>query len=191
MTFKNIELSPLVLLRLFFTKDWRFCPQHNINNTFFKYRFKSSAANMCLTLKCINYFLLPFVHKGGGSTWTQPFETCSHKMRDKLQNFISRLLPIWGPKIHYFPWEIPLFSIDFWNVQWAISPLVPWRFVTHFVRTGLIFKCFLVRVSVQNLQHICIHLRQPSIRKKKTKRKKKEKKSKNVPFQNGSQKHKF
>ena len=38
-----------------------------------------------------------------------------------------------------FPWEIPLFSIDFWNVQWAISPLVPWRLVAHFVRTGLIW----------------------------------------------------
>ena len=44
---------------------------------------------------------------------------------------------IWGPK-PIFPWEIPLFSIDCWNVQWAISPLVPWRLVAHFVRTGLI-----------------------------------------------------
>ena len=37
-----------------------------------------------------------------------------------------------------FPSETPLFSIDFWHVQWAISPLVPWRLVAHFVRTGLI-----------------------------------------------------
>ena len=44
-----------------------------------------------------------------------------------------------GSKNPLFPWEIPLFSIDFWNVQWAISPLVPWRLVAHFVRTGLIF----------------------------------------------------
>ena len=26
-----------------------------------------------LTLKCLSYFSLPFVHKGGGSTWIQPF----------------------------------------------------------------------------------------------------------------------
>ena len=49
---------------------------------------------------------------------------------------------LFGVQVLSFPWEIPLFSIDFWNVQWAISPLVPWRLVAHFVRTGLILvKC--------------------------------------------------
>ena len=39
-----------------------------------------------------------------------------------------------------FPWEIPLLNyIDFRNIQWAISPLVLWRLVAHFVRTGLIW----------------------------------------------------
>ena len=33
---------------------------------------------------------------------------------------------------------VSLFSIDKWNVQWAIFPLVPWWLVAHFVRTGLI-----------------------------------------------------
>ena len=45
---------------------------------------------------------------------------------------------LFGVQNLIFPWEIPLFSIDFWNVQWAISPLVSWRLVAQFVKTGLI-----------------------------------------------------
>ena len=47
---------------------------------------------------------------------------------------------LFGIQKLFFPCEIPLFSIDFWNVQWAISPLVPWQLVAHFVRTGLIYQ---------------------------------------------------
>ena len=51
---------------------------------------------------------------------------------------------IWGPKL-FSPCQIPLFSIDFWNVQWAIPPSVPWRLVAHFVTTGLI--CFSLKAK--------------------------------------------
>ena len=49
------------------------------------------------------------------------------------------LLPYLVTKIHYFL-ENSLFSIDYWHVQRAISPLVPWQLVAHFVKTGLIFQ---------------------------------------------------
>ena len=78
-------------------------------------------------------------------------------MRDKSQKTISKIWPgskwyitchgcciIWGPKL-FFPCQIPLFSIHFWNVQWAIPPSVPWRLVAHFVTTVLI--CFSLKVK--------------------------------------------
>ena len=78
-------------------------------------------------------------------------------MRDKSQKTISKIWPgskwyitchgcclIWGPKL-FFPYQIPLFSIYFWNVQWAIPPSVPWRLVAHFVTTVLI--CFSLKAK--------------------------------------------
>ena len=78
-------------------------------------------------------------------------------MRDKSQKSISKIWPgskwyitchgcclIWGPKL-FSPCQIPLFSIDFWNVQWAIPPSVPWRLVAHFVTTVLI--CFSLKAK--------------------------------------------
>ena len=69
----------------------------------------------------------------------------------KMIYHMSWLLPYLGSKT-FFPWEIPLFLIDFWNVQWAISPLVPWRLVAHFVGTG--HKCpvtfYLVHTTIAN-----------------------------------------
>ena len=48
---------------------------------------------------------------------------------------------ILGPN-SLFPWEISLFSIDYWQVQWAIFFfLVNWWLVAHFVGTGLICAC--------------------------------------------------
>ena len=57
-----------------------------------------------------------------------------------------------------FPWEIPLFPIEFWNVQWAISSLVPWRLVAHIVRTGLIWSKFALQMYVttcSTLEIVC------------------------------------
>ena len=78
-------------------------------------------------------------------------------MRDKSQKTISKIWPgskwyitchgcclIWGPKL-FFPCQIPLFSIHFWNVQWAIPPSVPCRLVAHFVTTVLI--CFSLKAK--------------------------------------------
>ena len=78
-------------------------------------------------------------------------------MRDKSQKTISKIWPgskwyitchgcclIWGPKL-FFPCQVPLFSIHFWNVQWAIPPSVPWRLVAHFVTTVLI--CFSLKAK--------------------------------------------
>ena len=48
--------------------------------------------------------------------------------------YIYMVAALFGVKNLLFSWEIPP---DFWNVQWAISPLVPWRFVAYFVRTSL------------------------------------------------------
>ena len=96
----------------------------------------------------------PYSYHTGGCSRVSIFLS----MRDKSQNFISKLLPdsscsasklqndIWyargaalfGVQNPLFPWEIPLFSIDFWQFQWAISPLLPWQLVAHFVRTGLL-----------------------------------------------------
>ena len=45
----------------------------------------------------------------------------------KMIYYMSGLLPYLGSKNPLFHWEIPLVSTDFWNVQWAISPLVPWQ----------------------------------------------------------------
>ena len=59
-------------------------------------------------------------------------QTLSFKM---IYTRIAALFRVQNP---LFPWEIPLFSIDFWNVQWAISPLIQWRLVAHYVRMGLI-----------------------------------------------------
>ena len=78
-------------------------------------------------------------------------------MRDKSQKSISKIWP--GSKWYIYmswllpylrsklfsPCQIPLFSIDFWNVQWAIPPSVPWRLVAHFVTTGLI--CFSLKAK--------------------------------------------
>ena len=50
----------------------------------------------------------------------------------------ARVAALFMVQTPLFPWEIPLFSVDFWNVKWAIYPLVSWRLVAHFVRTGLI-----------------------------------------------------
>ena len=57
----------------------------------------------------------------------------------KMVYYMPRVAAWFGVQNPLFPSEIPLFSINFWNVQWAISPLVLWRLVAHFVRTGL--KC--------------------------------------------------
>ena len=55
----------------------------------------------------------------------------------KMIYYLVMVADFFGVQKLFFPCEIPLFSIDFWNVQWAISPLVPWWLVAHFVRTGL------------------------------------------------------
>ena len=85
-------------------------------------------------------------------------------MRDKSQKSISKIWPgskwyitchgcclIWCPKL-FSPCQIPLFSIDFWNVQWAIPPSVPWRLVAHFVTTGLI--CFSLKAKTNTSKYI-------------------------------------
>ena len=81
--------------------------------------------------------------------------------------YLLGLLPCLGSKTHYFmiSWEIPLFSIDFWNIQRAISPLVPWRLVAHFVRTGLKWHLFLVLINYISLtRSLCNHIFYPSLR---------------------------
>ena len=56
--------------------------------------------------------------------------------------FTLRLLPYFGSKTPLFPWEISLFLTDFWNVSRAISPLVPWQLIAHFVGTvAFSLKC--------------------------------------------------
>ena len=64
---------------------------------------------------------------------------------DQVQNGILHVMvAAYGPKL-FFPCQIPLFSIHFWNVQWAIPPSVPWRLVAHFVTTVLI--CFSLKAK--------------------------------------------
>ena len=79
--------------------------------------------------------------------------TCSHKMREvtkyhsqviryiiyRLISFISyifRIGALLGVQNLSFAWEISLLSIDFWNVQWAMSPI----YLNY--KLGLFFFCF-------------------------------------------------
>ena len=70
----------------------------------------------------------------------------------KMIYYLVMVADFLGVQKLFFPCEIPLFSIDFWNVQWAISPLVPWRLVTHFVRTGLICEIYLFVDCMEDYQ---------------------------------------
>ena len=63
-------------------------------------------------------------------------QTLSFKM---IYN-MSGLLPYWGSKTYYFLEKFLGFLLTFemFNETW--SPLVPWQFVTYFVRTGLMLS---------------------------------------------------
>ena len=53
----------------------------------------NSAPTSTLTLKCLSYFSLPFVHKGGGFTWTHSFLVLFHR------KFGTKLAPyLYTPK---------------------------------------------------------------------------------------------
>ena len=67
-----------------------------------------------------------------------------------------RVVALFGVQSPLFPWEILLFSIDFWNVQWIISPLVPWRLVAHFVKTGLILAPQSVYICMHRKEMTCM-----------------------------------
>ena len=70
-------------------------------------------------------------------------ETCSHKMRE-VATFNFRVLTRFM-LFRHFSFKLYIISglppylgsktDDFWNVQWAISPSVPWWLIPHFLRT--------------------------------------------------------